>query len=132
MNTQIYRMIVKATMTRMPRENEQTEDFFIGFDHDENPYLLLPTPAFLKDNALFAIRLLPNPFNHFHYTLDSRFTRVPFHRLQTFYDDKTYFFGPEENMLQRFFDSDIYKTYTEWMQNIYIAQQHESKRKKIS
>lgn len=126
MQTQVYRMIVKATMTRMPGEHEQAEDFFIGFDRWENPYLLLPTPEFLTDDALFAIRLLPNPLNHFHYTLDSRFTRMPFERFQDFFDDKTYFFGPKDNMLKRFLKSDTYRTYTEWMQHLYEKQLDES------
>lgn len=119
MNDNVYRMIVKSVMTRMPGENEQVEDFFIGFDRNERPYLLLPTPDGLADDALFTIRLISDPFNPFRYTLDSHFTRMPFEGFRHFFDDKTYFFGPKDNMLKRFLQGNTYRAYTEWMHNLY-------------
>jgi hypothetical protein len=105
-------------MTRMPKEDEQVEDFFIGFDACRRPYLLLPTPDVFTDDALFAIRLVKDPLNPFRFTLDSHFTRMPFSRFHHFFDDKTYFFGPEDNMLKRFLQGRTYQAYTEWMRNL--------------
>lgn len=118
MNHQVYRMIVKSVMTRMPADNEQVEDFFIGFDGCERPYLLLPTPDMLGEDRLFAIRLTGDPNNSFRFTLDSHFTCMPFRRFRHFYDDKTYFFGPEANMLKRFLKGQTYRSYTEWIHNL--------------
>ncbi|HET7580560.1 MAG TPA: hypothetical protein VFK33_14875 [Bacillales bacterium] len=131
MNTEVYRMIVKSVMTRMPREMEQVEDFFIGFDGCDRPYLLLPTPDQLGEDYLFAIRLVRDPLNKFRYALDSHFTRMPFRRFRHFYDDKTYFFGPKDNMLQQFLKGATYRIYTEWIHNL-CGQPHLGQKKQIS
>lgn len=131
MNHQVYRMIVKSVMTRMPRDKEQVEDFFIGFDACERPYLLLPTPDILGEDLLFAIRLVGDPDNSFRFTLDSHFTCMPFRRFRHFYDDKTFFFGPEENMLKQFLKEHTYRTYTEWVHNL-CGQTKTGQKKQIS
>lgn len=115
MNKHVYRMIVKSVMTRMPADEESAEDFFIGFDAYKRPYLLLPTPAIFQGDVQFAIRLIADPANRFQYRLDSDFIRMPFRRFWHFFDDKTYFFGPEDNMLQQFLQSPAYRAYKEWM-----------------
>ncbi|TLS38159.1 hypothetical protein [Pseudalkalibacillus caeni] len=121
MNDSVYSLIVESTMMRLPNCYEDTEDFFIGFNDLDNPYLLLPTPKEMFDNDdLFAIRLVPDPLNKFRFELDSNFTRLSFSRFTTFFDDLTYYFGPDENMLEMFLRSASYKTYVEWISNLYF------------
>ncbi|HEX7063842.1 MAG TPA: hypothetical protein VF199_02135 [Bacillales bacterium] len=131
METQVYLMIVRSVMSRMPREEEQVEDFFIGFDSCDRPYLLLPTPETLGDDSLFAIRLIADPLNRFRFRLDSHFTCMPLQRLKYFFDDKTYFFGPEDNMLKRFLKGRTYRVYTEWINNL-CGQPEIEQKKQIS
>ena len=128
---EVYRMIVKSVMTRMPGNDEFLEDFFIGFDTCRRPYLLLPTPAVLGENRLFAIRLVADPSNRFRFQLDTHFTHMPYRRFLFFHDDKTYFFGPKENMLQRFLDGPVYRAYKEWVYHL-CEQTHIDKKKQIS
>ncbi|HET7627744.1 MAG TPA: hypothetical protein VFK44_05070 [Bacillales bacterium] len=129
MNEKVHRLIVKAVMTRMPDSREQVEDFFIGFDGCDRPYLLLPTPSELGEDMIFTIRLIGDRTNKYRFRPDTNFTRIPFRRLRYFFDDKTFFFGPEENMLERLLEGEIYETYREWIHNLCDPRK---KRKQIS
>lgn len=126
MNKPIYRLIVESVMKRMPGTGEDPRDFFIGTDKFENPYLLLPTPAglFGKEDV-FAVRFLCDPLNKFRYTLDTHFTKVSLNDFEQFFDDKTFFFGPDDNMLIKFLHGETYQTYAEWVDNLYTKRLYE-------
>jgi hypothetical protein len=120
MKEPIYQLIVESVMKRLPDGNEEPEDFFIGVDGFDNSYLLLPTPERLfGKNDMFAIRFIRQPFNKFRYELDTHFTKVSFNEMESFYDDKTFFFGPDDNMLKQFLQGETYQTYVEWVDNLY-------------
>lgn len=128
---EVYRMIVKSVMTRKPGNDEFLEDFFIGFDTCRRPYLLLPTPAKLGEECLFAIRLVGDSANRFRFKLDTHFTCMPFRRFLFFHDDKSYFFGPADNMLRHFLNGPVYRVYTEWIEHL-CKQTHIKDKKQIS
>lgn len=128
---EVYRMIVKSVMTRMPEDDEFLEDFFIGFDCCRRPYLLLPTPEAIGEDRVFAIRLVGDPSNRFSFELDTNFTCMPFRRFRFFHDDKKYFFGPDDNMLRRFLNSSVYRAYKDWVNHL-CEQTHVNDKKQIS
>lgn len=126
MKQPVYELIVESVMKRMPRENEDPQDFFIGMDEFDNPYLLLPTPEGLfGKNDIFALRFIRDPLNKFRFKLDRHFSKVSLDDFEKFYDDKTFYFGPEDNMLRKFLESDTYQTYTEWIDNLHTKRLYE-------
>lgn len=129
MKQPVYRLIVESVMKRMPGRDEQPEDFFIGLDRYEQPFLLLPTPDELfGKNDIFTVRFLRDPLNKFHYTMDRHFTLMSLDRFEKFYDDKTFYFGPNENMLVKFLQGETYQTYTEWIHNLYTKKLYDMAR----
>ncbi|WP_270182511.1 hypothetical protein [Alkalihalobacillus sp. CinArs1] len=121
MNDSVYQLIVETTVKRVPTCHESPNDFFIALDDCDYPYLILPTPKEMFDNDdVFAIRLIPDVLNKFRYDLDNSYTKLSFSRFSTFFDDKTYYFGPEDNMLVKFLTSSIYKNYVAWISHLYF------------
>ncbi|WP_347552208.1 hypothetical protein ABFG93_08200 [Pseudalkalibacillus hwajinpoensis] len=121
MNDSVYQLIVESTVKRVPTCHESPEDFFIALDDRDYPYLILPTPREMFDNDdVFTIRLIPDALNKFRYEMDNSFTKLSFSCFSTFFDDKTYYFGPEENMLVTFLKSHVYKSYVAWVGNLYF------------
>ncbi|MBN8209199.1 hypothetical protein JI666_10625 [Bacillus sp. NTK071] len=121
MNDSVYQLIVETTVKRVPTCHESPEDFFIALDDRDYPYLILPTPKEMFDNDdVFTIRLIPDPLNRFRFEMDNSFTKLSFTRFFTFFDDKSYYFGPDDNMLIHFLKSPVYKSYVAWISNLYF------------
>ncbi|WP_085520628.1 hypothetical protein [Tuberibacillus sp. Marseille-P3662] len=120
MGASVYQLLVESIMNRMPSREEDPGDFFIGFDRLDHPYLLLPTPIrLLPQNEVFTVRFVCDPLNKFRYTLDHHFTKVSYTNLVNYHNDKAFFFGPEDNMLKQFLQSDMYQTYVEWLEHLH-------------
>ncbi|EIT85783.1 hypothetical protein A374_08109 [Fictibacillus macauensis ZFHKF-1] len=112
---QVQRMIVQTTMSRLPVKQESNQDFFIGYDHKEMPYLLLPTaPGLLSEEECFALPFERDLYNSYKYTLNYAKTIVNLEELTLFIDHLSFFFGPDQNMLRVYLQSKHYETFVEW------------------
>ncbi|MCK6255957.1 hypothetical protein M1K46_14955 [Fictibacillus sp. WQ 8-8] len=111
----LQKEIVHATMKRPPVKNENSHDFFIGYDGQDTPFLLLPTtPGLLLEDECYGISFQRDVCNPYKYHLDTHIVPVDLNNIRMFIDHLAFFFGPDHNMLNIYLESSCYQAYVSW------------------
>lgn len=111
----VQREIVHATMKRPPVKNENSYDFFIGYDEQDTPFLLLPTtPGLLLEDECYGISFQRDTCNPYKYHLDTHIVPVKLGQIRMYIDHLAFFFGPDHNMLNAYLQSAGYQAYVSW------------------
>ncbi|WP_206738093.1 hypothetical protein [Fictibacillus sp. S7] len=111
----VQKEIVRATMKRQPVKNETSTDFFIGYDEQDIPFLILPTaPGLLLEDECYGISFQRDEFNPYKYHLDTHIAPVDLNRIRMFIDHLAFFFGPDHNMLNSYLQASGYQAYVCW------------------
>ncbi|MGC4377945.1 hypothetical protein WD019_13500 [Fictibacillus sp. Mic-4] len=112
---EVQREIVRAVMSRTPVADENGEDFFIGYDAESIPYLILPTAkGLLDDSEMYAISFSRDAENVYKYHLGNQIKAVHLNSFTMFHDHLDFFFGPNHAMLTRFLSEPVYQSYVKW------------------
>jgi hypothetical protein len=115
----VQKEIALASMARTPKVEENVNDFFIAYDKEHNPLLLLPTTkGFLPDGQLYAIKFIKKENNSYQFTLSDKIMPFSMEEATLIHDQLGFFFGPENNMLTSFFKGDTYGAYVVWTKHM--------------
>ncbi|MBY6037889.1 hypothetical protein KUV80_14545 [Fictibacillus nanhaiensis] len=115
----VQKEITLASMARTPQFEEDVNDFFIAYDKEHNPLLLLPTTkGFLPDGQLYAIAFLKKENNSYQFTLSDKIMPFNLDHATLIHDQLGFFFGPQNNMLESFFKGDTFGAYVVWSKNM--------------
>jgi hypothetical protein len=115
----VQREIALASMSRTPSFEEDVNDFFIAYDKEHNPLLLLPTTkGFLPDGQLYAISFIKKENNSYQFTLSDKIMPYSLEEATLIHDQLGFFFGPDNNMLTAFFKGDTYGAYVVWTKHM--------------
>jgi hypothetical protein len=115
----VQKEITLVSMLRTPHFDEDVHDFFIAYDKEHNPLLLLPTTkGFLPERQLYSISFIKKENNSYQYTLSEKIMPFSIDESTLIHDQLGFFFGPENNMLKNFFKGDTYGAYVVWTKHM--------------
>jgi hypothetical protein len=111
----VQKEITLASMSRTPQFEENVIDFFIAYNQEHNPLLLLPTTkGILPERHLYALSFIKNENNAYQFTISDNISAFKIDEATLIHDQLGFFFGPENNMLLHFLKGDTYGAYVVW------------------